>query len=144
VTIQRTKDALVLVDTTTSEDPTNATDPSSPGDELEHITSIDFTKGRSDIEADEVGDDSKRREQGLSDFQLTLECNFDNSATVQSRLITAEKNASKLIVHYLHDGTNGYENICTVTTEGPSGTPDELQSITFEVKAATGFLWNAV
>lgn len=145
--IRRTKDAVVraIVRSSSSvEDPGNANAPGS-SDELEHILSIDHNKGRDDIEHTHVGDDGMRRDQGLSDFQLTLEVDFDANATVQQRLRDAEDNRSKLVVDYLYDGANGWRNICTATrSDDASGSPGELLGATFEIKAATGYLWVAV
>jgi len=139
--IERTKDAIVLVDKADDPDPSVATDPTS---NLGRMRSIDFSRGRGDLDHDEIGDDSRRRAQGLIDFQLSVELTVDLTDPGQDVLRDAILYADKVIVHYLTDGTNGYEQICTVSTQDGNLEAGTLKTDTVELQAASGYTYNSV
>lgn len=137
--IRRTKDAVVNVATSTAEDPNSA---SVPVNSVGKIRSIDHNKGRGDIEHDHVGDDGKRRDQGLGNFELSLECTLDLTDTGQQILYDAVLYGQDyLVTDYLYDGTNGWRNICAVTTGEDGIEGGGLEKVTFEFTSSKGYLW---
>jgi len=139
--IQRTKDATVLVDVADDPDPSVASDPTSM---LGRIRSIDFSRGRADLDHDEVGDDSRRRDQGPAGFELSVEVTVDPSDPGQDVIRDAILDADEVIVHYLHDGTNGYEQICVASTQDGALEAGQLKTDTIELQASSGYVYNSV
>lgn len=76
-----------------------------------------------------------RSSKGTRDVTFTLTTLQNPTDPGQAILYTAEETNASVWIHVLPDGSNGFKQECTITSNNHDADPDTTQSTTFECTA---------